>query len=164
MFGLGWGELVVVGLVALIVVGPKDLPVMFRTLGKFMGRARGMAREFTSAMNDAADSSGMGAVARDLRKLSNPKSMGLDALSDAMGGLDDWDADDSQTPKSDSAPEGSETAKLSAERKAQAKKIHDAAAKSSAERRAREAKEQLAKAEADLAKLETPPADTKAAE
>jgi sec-independent protein translocase protein TatB len=48
MFGLGWGEMIVVGVVALIVVGPKDLPQMFRTLGRFSGKAKGMAREFTS--------------------------------------------------------------------------------------------------------------------
>ena len=58
MLDLGWSELLVIGIVALIVVGPKDLPVLFRNLGRFMGKARGMAREFSRAMNDAADESG----------------------------------------------------------------------------------------------------------
>ena len=44
MLDLGWSELLVIGIVALIVVGPKDLPVLFRNLGRFMGKARGMAR------------------------------------------------------------------------------------------------------------------------
>ncbi len=60
MFDLGLTELLVIGVVALIVVGPKDLPVMFRNVGRFVGKAKGMAREFSSAMNDAADESGVG--------------------------------------------------------------------------------------------------------
>ena len=37
MFDLGWTELMVIGIVALIVVGPKDLPGMFQAVGKFVG-------------------------------------------------------------------------------------------------------------------------------
>ena len=44
MFGLGWSELMVVGIVALIVVGPKDLPVLFKTVGQFVGKAKGSAK------------------------------------------------------------------------------------------------------------------------
>ena len=42
MFGMGWTELLLVGIVALIVVGPKDLPVLFRNIGKFAGKAKAM--------------------------------------------------------------------------------------------------------------------------
>ena len=59
MFDLGLSELLVIGVVALIVVGPKDLPMLFRNVGRFMGKARGMAREFSRAMNDAADQAGI---------------------------------------------------------------------------------------------------------
>ncbi|MGB0799555.1 MAG: Sec-independent protein translocase protein TatB, partial [Planktomarina sp.] len=59
MFGMGWAEMMIVGVVALIVVGPKDLPIMFRKLGNAVGKAKGMAREFSRAMNDAADGAGM---------------------------------------------------------------------------------------------------------
>jgi len=54
MFDIGFYEMMLVGVVALIVVGPKDLPRMFRTVGEYVGKARGMARQFQSAMNDAA--------------------------------------------------------------------------------------------------------------
>ncbi len=87
MFDLGWTELLVVGIVALIVVGPKDLPKMFRTLGQFMAKARAMAREFQRAMDDAADASGVKDVARDLKQATDPQGMGLDELNK----LKSWD-------------------------------------------------------------------------
>ena len=42
MFDLGWTELLVIGIVALIVIGPKDLPVMFRKVGQFVGKAHAL--------------------------------------------------------------------------------------------------------------------------
>ena len=59
MFDIGMAEMVVIGVVALIVVGPKDLPMMFRRAGQFVGRMRGMARDFQRAMDQAADDSGL---------------------------------------------------------------------------------------------------------
>ena len=44
MFNLGWGELVVIGIVALIAIGPKELPTVLRTLGQYMGKVRRMAQ------------------------------------------------------------------------------------------------------------------------
>ena len=82
MFDIGWSELVVIGVVALIVIGPKDLPVMFHSLGRITARARGMAREFSSAMEDAAKASGVQEATkelRDLQKVANPRALGLDA-------------------------------------------------------------------------------------
>ncbi len=80
MFDIGWTELLVIGVVALIVVGPKDLPKMFKTLGQMTAKARNMAREFQRAMEDAADASGVKDVARDLRGMTDPQGMGLDEL------------------------------------------------------------------------------------
>ena len=68
MFDLGLTELLLIGIVALIIVGPKDLPVLFRRVGEFVGKMKGMAREFTSAMNDAADEAGMKEALRALLK------------------------------------------------------------------------------------------------
>ena len=55
---MGWMELMLVGVVALIVVGPKDLPVMFQSLGKMTAKIKRMAREFQGAMNEAANATG----------------------------------------------------------------------------------------------------------
>ena len=55
MFDLGWQELLVIGSVALIVVGPKDLPNLFNRAGKFFGKIKKISREFYDQINDAAD-------------------------------------------------------------------------------------------------------------
>lgn len=91
MFDIGWTELMVIGVVALIVIGPKDLPEMFRTLGRFTAKAKGMAREFSRAMETAADEAGVKDVAADLRKATSAKSMGLDAVKDAASKFEAWD-------------------------------------------------------------------------
>lgn len=55
MFGnFSMPELLIVGALALIVIGPKDLPRMMRSIGKFVGQARGLARQFQRSMDDAA--------------------------------------------------------------------------------------------------------------
>jgi sec-independent protein translocase protein TatB len=91
MFDIGWSELLLIGIVALIVVGPKDLPGMFRALGKFTAKARRMARDFQRAMEEAADDSGVREAAKDLQGLTNPRKMGLDKLKDAADKFDKWD-------------------------------------------------------------------------
>jgi len=90
MFDIGFTELLVVGVVALIVIGPKDLPTMFRTLGRMTARARALGREFTSAMNAAADQSGMKDVAKDLKGMTNPSSYGMNKLKEAADSFDKW--------------------------------------------------------------------------
>ena len=53
MFDIGWGELVVIGIVALIAIGPKELPTVLRTLGQYMGKIRRMASEFQGQFQEA---------------------------------------------------------------------------------------------------------------
>lgn len=91
MFDIGWTELVVIGVVALIVIGPKDLPGLFRTLGRFTAKARSMAREFQRAMESAADETGVKDVAKDLKDVTSARSMGLDAVKDAARKFEAWD-------------------------------------------------------------------------
>ena len=78
MFDIGWSELLVIGVVALIIVGPKDLPIMFRRLGQFVGRMRAMAAEFTRAMDEAADSTGVNDLKNSLREATSLEGTGLD--------------------------------------------------------------------------------------
>jgi len=138
MFDIGMTEMMVVGVVALIVVGPKDLPVMFRRVGQFVGKAKGMAREFSSAMNDAADESGMREISSGLNKslkaASNPLGSAMDGVKDAAKGLTNINPD-------------SETGKLSAERAESTARIQAGSARAAAERKTREAAEAMAKAD-----------------
>lgn len=53
IFDVGWGELVLIGVVALIVFGPKELPVVLRTVGQYMTKVRRMAAEFQSQFQEA---------------------------------------------------------------------------------------------------------------
>ena len=119
MFDFGMGELLVIGIVALIVVGPKELPVMFRTVGKFTGRMRAMARDFQRAMNDAADEAGVREVSRDLKKMTSPKAMGTDKLSEVSKDLLDWDVDQPRMQPSKMTEERAEAARKIRERSAE---------------------------------------------
>ncbi len=52
--GLGFSEVLVLGVIALLVVGPKDLPLMLRKLGRQMARLRGLAAEFRTGFDELA--------------------------------------------------------------------------------------------------------------
>lgn len=54
MFDLGWSELAVVAVVALVIIGPKDLPRVLRTIGQWVARARTVARDFQSSVDEMA--------------------------------------------------------------------------------------------------------------
>ena len=148
MFDLGMTELLVIGVVALIVVGPKDLPVLFRNVGRWVGKARGMAREFSSAMNDAADEAGVNEIKKRLNAATNPVGSAMDGVKEAAQDM----AKSIDPTKFD--PD-SETGKLAAERAEQAKKIQATTARAAAERKAKEAADALAKAEEAEAALNT---------
>ena len=53
MFDIGWSELLVIGIVALVVIGPKELPGVLRSVGFWIGKARRMAGEFQSQFQEA---------------------------------------------------------------------------------------------------------------
>lgn len=81
---IGMAEMLIIGVVALIVVGPKDLPMMFRKVGNFVGRARGMARDFQQAMDQAVDDTGIKEIRDTVKKATDLKEMGLDDLVPEM--------------------------------------------------------------------------------
>ena len=139
MFGLGASEMVVIGIVALIVIGPKDLPGLFRTMGQFTGKARMMAREFSRAMDQAADQSGMNDISKTLKAAANPKKFGADKLKEATG-----------------MTKGPATTELSEERQAAKEKMSKAMGDAAVARKAREA-EEAAQAAAEPKAAPKPP-------
>jgi sec-independent protein translocase protein TatB len=92
MFGdIGFAELLLIGIIALIVVGPEDLPQMFRQLGRFTAKIKAMGREFSRAMEQAASDSGVKDVAKDLKAATSAKAMGLDKVKEAADRFEKWD-------------------------------------------------------------------------
>jgi sec-independent protein translocase protein TatB len=72
-FGVGYSELFVLAIIAVIVIGPKDLPKVLRTFGQFMRKARGMASEFQTHVDAAMRDTGL----NDLKKEAQGLTQGL---------------------------------------------------------------------------------------
>jgi sec-independent protein translocase protein TatB len=66
MLDIGWQEIIILMLIALIVVGPKDLPRIVKTAGQWMGKARGYARDFQRTIEEAADATEIDAVKKEI--------------------------------------------------------------------------------------------------
>jgi len=71
MFDIGWSELLVIAIVALIAVGPRDLPRMLRTFGRTIGHVRRMAGEFQSQFNEALREAELDDVRKDIDSVRN---------------------------------------------------------------------------------------------
>lgn len=76
MFDIGWSELVLIGVVALVAIGPKELPGVLRMVGQWMGKARKMAAEFQGQFQEAMREAEMA----DLKK-------SFDEVKEAASGL-----------------------------------------------------------------------------
>jgi len=105
IFDVGWGELVLIGVVSLIVFGPKELPVVLRTVGQYMTKIRRMAAEFQSQFQEAMREAEMAELKQH-----------FDTIQDAAKGIGSFDptgiANQIETtaaekPPADAAPAGS---------------------------------------------------------
>ncbi|WP_420393983.1 Sec-independent protein translocase protein TatB [Acuticoccus sp.] len=109
MFDIAWTEILVVAVIAILVVGPKELPGMLRAFGKTFGQVRRTAREFQSTFNDALREAERQAklddVKRDLdevRSIDPTRSLrkGLDETKRQLAGK----VDDAAPPQPDVVP------------------------------------------------------------
>ncbi|KDA02994.1 MAG: Sec-independent protein translocase protein TatB [Hyphomonas oceanitis] len=73
--GVGFSELLVLALAALIIVGPKDLPLMMRKVGQMVGKGRAMAREFQAAFEDIARQSELEELRKEIEDLKRTNMM-----------------------------------------------------------------------------------------
>jgi sec-independent protein translocase protein TatB len=79
-------EFLIVGAVALVVVGPKDLPMLLRKVGQFVGKVRGMAAEFRASFDELARQSELDELRKEVAALKSSRPM--DYLAGKVGGDD----------------------------------------------------------------------------
>lgn len=86
MFDIAWSELLVIGAVALVVIGPKDLPKVLKTIGQIVAKARGMAREFQGGLDDMIRESELDELRKTVAKATdfNPATE-LNSIVDPKG-------------------------------------------------------------------------------
>jgi sec-independent protein translocase protein TatB len=77
MFDIGMSELLVIGVIALLVVGPKDLPKLMRQVSQWLRAARRMAGEFQRHVDDLMRESELDELRREVNSLRNPKNLML---------------------------------------------------------------------------------------
>lgn len=67
MFDIGWSEMMMIAIVAVVVIGPRQLPAALRTVGQWVSKARSMAREFQNSLDEMVDEAGLDDV-RQIQK------------------------------------------------------------------------------------------------
>ena len=95
MFDIGWSELVVIGVVALIAIGPKELPAVLRTVGQYMGKVRRMASEFQGQFQEAMREAEMADIKKSVDEMTE-SAKGLanfDPLGDVKSEVESFAAD-----------------------------------------------------------------------
>jgi len=92
MFDFSWGEVLLIGAVALIVIGPKDLPATLRTVGRTIGKVKRMASEFQGQFNEALREADLDKVRKDVAGMNKAASSGFNpvkSIRDEMKGAID---------------------------------------------------------------------------
>ena len=96
MLDLGWTELLVIGILTILIFGPKELPVVFRTVTQWLGKARSVAREFQRTVDDIARETELD----DIRKAAKNAASDMNTMVDPSGSMDGlFDDPDKQKPK-----------------------------------------------------------------
>ncbi len=72
---LGWTEMLLLAVLALVVVGPKELPLLFRKVGRFTAKLRGMAQEFRTGFDELARQAELDELKREVEALRRTTSL-----------------------------------------------------------------------------------------
>ena len=103
MFDIGWGELIVIGVVALIAIGPKELPTVLRTVGQWMGKVRRMASEFQGQFQEAMREAEMADLKKQVDDITDAATKGFtdfDPIGDVRKEVASLTTDPLATPAS----------------------------------------------------------------
>ncbi len=84
--GIGFQEILFIAIIALVVVGPKDLPLMMRKFGQFVAKGRALAGEFQAAFDDIARQAELDELRKEVEDLKN-----MNAVKDAADDLRDYE-------------------------------------------------------------------------
>jgi sec-independent protein translocase protein TatB len=105
MFDIGWSELVVIAVVALIAIGPKELPGVLRTVGQYMRKIRSMASEFQGQFQEAMREAEMADLKKSVDEMTDTaKSFtDFDPLASVKKEVESFSADPLATPPAASA-------------------------------------------------------------
>lgn len=89
MFDIGWTEILIIAVVAIIVVGPKDLPGMLRTLGRYAGQLKRTAGEFRSQFDEAIRDSELDELRSTVSDMGdlNPVNQIKDSVNESLNPL-----------------------------------------------------------------------------
>jgi sec-independent protein translocase protein TatB len=103
MFDISWGELVLVGVVALIVIGPKELPTVLRAAGQWMTKIRRMAAEFQGQFQEALREAEFADLKQQVDSIVDP-ARALDDINPLAAAQKEIDA--ALAPQADTTPSG----------------------------------------------------------
>ena len=109
MFDIGWSELLVIGIVALIAIGPKELPGVLRTVGLYMGKIRRMASEFQGQFQEAMREAEMADLKKQVDEIAE-SATGLASFDPLEGVKNDFETALEDKPKDAAASAGEPSA------------------------------------------------------
>jgi len=91
MFDFSWSELLLIGIVALIFIGPKELPGVLRTLGQWMSKIRRMAGEFQNQFHDAMREAELADLKKEVDEMAAQAAVysNFDPLGDVRKEMDE---------------------------------------------------------------------------
>jgi sec-independent protein translocase protein TatB len=105
MFDIGWSELVVIGVVALIAIGPKELPGVLRAVGQWMGKIRRMASEFQGQFQEAMREAEMADLKKQVDEMTDTAKTytNFDPIGIVRNEIESLSADKTPAPTAEAA-------------------------------------------------------------
>jgi sec-independent protein translocase protein TatB len=102
--GVGFSEILLIGVIALLVVGPKDLPLMLRKLGRQMAKLRALAQEFRTGFDELARQAELDELKREVDALRRGQILNDPVLDDVRAQMTDMAASMTSPPSPPAVP------------------------------------------------------------